>query len=855
MSVQYFCSNPKRLQAVKGHPPLNAIDYLEVLDLMAPAAAQEMRQRVLVVHCVRAVSGIGAANVRIDGGVRCYVHVRSFALASAMPMPNILNIMTANQRKEVLDSDDPTRVLIIETDSPGDFSPYRLMLVKSAASDDPPPNFDPLLSQIEFDFKVECPSDFDCKPENVCPPPRLDEPQIDYLARDYASFRRLLLDRLSIIMPDWKERNAADMGVALVEAMSYAGDYLSYYQDAAATEAYLGTARKRVSVRRHAQMVDYPMHDGCNARVWVQVQSNTGDIHLPAGSQLFTKLPGVEGPVIKPDTDQYDKALAQDPEIFETMHKAIVCRPHNGMKFYTWENDDCWLPEGSTRATLRDDPDGLGRLRLRAGDVLVFEEVRSPATGLESEKDPNHRHAVRLTKVYPEAELVTGTGPEPALELKKENGVTQSKSDPVNGTAIVEIEWSREDALPFCLCLKEVVDQSKPGEGKKPVSLVRGNIVLADHGRTIGAGKSGAADILDPLPAPENDHYRPALGVSGVTCSAPYDDIAARKLPAATALVQEPREALVAVNLFDTRGEKWSPRRHLLDSGPFDRDFVVETEDDGSARLRFGDGVLGEMPDPDLPLRPVYRTGNGTTGNIGAGAIAHVVATDDGISQVRNPAPARGGADPESIEQVRLNAPQAFRVPQRAVTPEDYAAAAGKHPDVQKAVATLRWTGSWHTIFISVDRKGGRAVDAAFEAELVELLDRYRLAGHDVEIQPPVFVPLDIAMTICVKPDYFRDRVKQALLEAFSRFFHPDNFTFGQPVYLSQIVNTAMQIPGVRWVGFEGPDDKFQRWGQVASTEIDDGLIKMHRLEIAQLENDRNAPENGRIEFIMEGGR
>ena len=50
------------------------------------------------------------------------------------------------------------------------------------------------------------------------------------------------------------------------------GDYLSYYQDATATEAYLGTARQRVSVRRHARLLDYAMHDGCNARVWVQVR-------------------------------------------------------------------------------------------------------------------------------------------------------------------------------------------------------------------------------------------------------------------------------------------------------------------------------------------------------------------------------------------------------------------------------------------------------------------------------------------------------------------------------------------------------------------------------------------------------
>ena len=31
------------------------------------------------------------------------------------------------------------------------------------------------------------------------------------------------------------------------------------------------------------------------------------------------------------------------------------------------------------------------------------------------------------------------------------------------------------------------------------------------------------------------------------------------------------------------------------------------------------------------------------------------------------------------------------------------------------------------------------------------------LAGHDVEIEPPQFVPLDIALRVCVEPDVFRD--------------------------------------------------------------------------------------------------
>jgi hypothetical protein len=169
-------------------------------------------------------------------------------------------------------------------------------------------------------------------------------------------------------------------------------------------------------------------------------------------------------------------------------------------------------------------------------------------------------------------------------------------------------------------------------------------------------------------------------------------------------------------------------------------------------------------------------------------------------------------------------------------------------------------------VFVTVDRVAGLPVDAAFEQVLVRWIDRFELAGHDVEIEPPRFVPLDIALTVCVEAGHLRSEVKRALLARFGRhdlpngtrgFFHPDRLTFGQPVYLSQIVAAAMEVPGVRWVSVDpggDPPGRFQRWGERAHGEIAQGFIDIRGLEIARLDNDPNAPESGRIEFLMEGG-
>ncbi|MFZ3328198.1 MAG: hypothetical protein WA231_20950 [Methylocella sp.] len=86
---------------------------------------------------------------------------------------------------------------------------------------------------------------------------------------------------MSLTAPGWTERNLSDPGIALVEVLAYVADHLSYQQDAIATEAYLHTARRRVSLRRHAKLVDYIMSDGCNARVWVALKS-ARDGSIPA---------------------------------------------------------------------------------------------------------------------------------------------------------------------------------------------------------------------------------------------------------------------------------------------------------------------------------------------------------------------------------------------------------------------------------------------------------------------------------------------------------------------------------------------------------------------------------------------
>jgi hypothetical protein len=78
---------------------------------------------------------------------------------------------------------------------------------------------------------------------------------------------------------------------------------------------------------------------------------------------------------------------------FETLHNVQLQASRNEMEFYSWGDPRCCLPKGATRAFLRG---SAVHLDLHSGDVLLFEEVLGPESGLAVQADLAHRHAVRL---------------------------------------------------------------------------------------------------------------------------------------------------------------------------------------------------------------------------------------------------------------------------------------------------------------------------------------------------------------------------------------------------------------------------------------------------------------------------
>lgn len=888
----------------------------------------------------KAPPDIVKANVRIAGGRR----VRD------------IRVKFIHVQRE----DDPTLddYLEIGVDRVGDASVYTLGLVqldeKGHPTDLPMAGFDPCYAAVDFTFRAGCPSTLDCKIPSVCPPPARELPEINYLAKDYESFRQLIFDRLALTMPNWRETHAPDLAVALIEVLAYVGDYLSYYQDTVATEAYLATARQRISVGRHACVVDYHMHEGCNARAWIAL---TAENYLELDPDKFFFIAGVASEqtrVLQPQ--EYAKLPAGHYEIFKPLvrdfSKRIPIIPaHSEIAFYTWGDCACCLPIGATSATLTDQwiprepeitgesgavitatavdddaPEGMQRaLQLKVGDILIFEEIIGPRTGNPSDADPKHRQAVRLTKV--------------TLALDPLYHPNESDSD----QPVVEIEWCTEDALTFPLCISAQMP-APDCDCCGNLSVARGNVILVDNGRgvdeTLGTvAESTRIDICatdctppDALIIPSK--FQPVLSQRPLTFAQPLSSGTC----AAESIRQDPRRALPCIELTGTQHgpngvitTRWSAQRDLINSNGDDWHFVVEIDDDGYAHLRFGDGHFGRMPEAGTEFQASYRIGNGPSGNVGAEKIRCIVFSEiqSGLGKLepRNPLPAGGGFVQESVDEVKLFAPTAFRNElERAITADDYATIAadnarrlaqraawldaaitsaeiilpphtqphdaragtdeeiGEHAgssatscpspfqSLQGAKSSLRWNGSWYEALIAVDPLQGdntnnTDVSDALLDEIAAYLEPYRRVGHDVDLRRADYVPLDLALSICVRPTYLRAHVESALLDVFSNrvladgrrgFFHPDNLSFGDDIYISRIVATAQAVDGVTDVRVT----RLERFNPGEPlTEPDardlppDGVLALGAFEIARLDNDPSVPDNGRLTLTLRGGR
>jgi hypothetical protein len=737
--------------------------------------------------------------------------------------------------------------LEVEVAGPGDFSIYRLTINSN--------RIDRFFNGVEFSFKQGCPSQLDCEPpEAECPPLDLVDFPVDYLARDFTSLRSALLDFAAQRYPNWAEVIEADGGVMLAEVMAALGDEFSYIQDRLAREAYLETATQRRSIRWHTTLVDYPIHDGLSATTLLAIEASVNGAFVPAGTRIWSLLEG--GGVVP---FEIGEGLRDERRFW-------IHQEWNAIPAYNPDGSQPCLPIGATEIYLRGH----------------FPDAQLPAPADVGEQDDDGQWVGRLL-------VLESTPEDPSLPVRRHLvriTAFEQDVDPLvleGGFPIpfTRVAWDESEATPFELLLE--------------ATTACVNIVPAMAGEThtayfaIGSIPATAAAALADISVEREGPCNELTGERSVTYLFSLSESEPRGLGWRGVLRQaEPEIELLEVepDTLDpvTPPREWVFLPSLLEATSRDRAFTLENgiwrtifeverfgrtfshPDYASQKgftIRYGDGEFGLPPAEQTAFRVRYRTDVGTIANLPADSVTILVdpsgsssaPTLSGLATgVRNPFAIISGVDPEDAEVVRQLAPEAFQVETfRAVRDEDYRAHAEKVEGVQRAGARARWTGSWLTEFVTVDPLRSFSLSDELRIKVENALDCVRQVGREVYVNDPVYVNLDLVIRICVEPTAYAGQVIERVVQALTvetsglydelPFFHPDNFTFGTPLYRPALEAAVQDVPGVRAVD----TIQIQARGITEMRDFVETVFEVSDRQILRLQNDLRFPERGSL--------
>jgi Baseplate J-like protein len=647
---------------------------------------------------------------------------------------------------------------------------------------------------------------------------------IDYMAKDYASFRNALLDLIPRKIPQWKDRSEADMGIMLIELFSYIADELSYFQDRVANEAFLRTARARSSVSNHLSLIDYPMQNGLSANAFIKVEV-IEEPSLPAASEpsaIEQKAKEVAGEVkesksaiipagfqISTYPERGKRRVGGEPAgivIFETLQDQVVDARYNRIPVQEINSNNNFRGIMNPSAILQ------GRFpELKKGlYILLFEEPLIAGAALTD------KAAAAVPAAGGAAPATGGAASSKAAEEKKKEKKEEEKKDLstrltvrpaivklAEDSKIISYEGDDNNTL---ITWEKGNEYPKVAYGRNANVFCCANIIKASHGRTIGS------EIL------KQKHQEVSKFLFTLK-EGPLAFISDTYSPSSSSLIESDSTLKVWVD-----GELWEETDSLLKCGPLDQKFSVSIDENGYATILFGDDKFGLKPEDDSLIKAEYRVGNGSVGNVGKDTLIRFnlpqnqsALVEQVIERVKNPLPATGGIDIESIDDAKIDGPKSLKSQQRAVTLKDYEHLVKREfqNEITNARARFVYTGSWDTIFVSVKLKGDRKNSSAIVDgsdlfdRIRKYLERIKMIGYEVQIEKAKYVPIEIRITVYLQKyldsQTVRDRIRNSLtnadkiIDGTKGLFHPDNFTFGDPVYASKIYEVLKKTPEVKY--------------------------------------------------------
>lgn len=251
----------------------------------------------------------------------------------------------------------------------------------------------------------------------------------------------------------------------------------------------------------------------------------------------------------------------------------------------------------------------------------------------------------------------------------------------------------------------------------------------------------------------------------------------------------------------------WTRIEHLIDAGPTSLNYSTYTDASDIVHIVFGDNVSGSIPVSGAAITATYRTGGGVAGNVGPNTINRFVSAVAAGVSVNNSAAASGGADEETLDSIRTNAPKSLFSLQRAVTLTDYNQLAIRVPGVAKANSVSAVYSSVTTYVAPTNGGGVSTTDGVTPtAQLTATMGSVSTymaplipASTTLTVAPPTYVPINVTVGVQVLSNYGQDTTRTAVVAALNNYFSFDNVSFAQRVSLADMYSLIASVPGVQY--------------------------------------------------------
>lgn len=256
----------------------------------------------------------------------------------------------------------------------------------------------------------------------------------------------------------------------------------------------------------------------------------------------------------------------------------------------------------------------------------------------------------------------------------------------------------------------------------------------------------------------------------------------------------------------------WQEVEDLFQSNGRDRHYIKDT-----GVIRFGDGIHGMIPPKGTKnIRLMrFQVGGGLLGNVVAGSINVLKKTLPDVEGVTNLFPGEGGADMESLDEVKKRAPYVIRSRQRAVTAEDFewlGREASTGVARIKAFPCTKREGEVTVVVVpKVDRKADAFPRPVASSELLnrvkDRLDQAKLVGTRVNVVRAHYRDLKVAVTVIRQGASDSEAVRLAVEHSIREFLDPliggrnhRGWSFGKTLLKLDLYHAIEMVSSVEFV-------------------------------------------------------